>query len=193
MNFAEKGARAFTRRYGVLSGFDYEDFVSAAYLGLMVAARKWRPDGGATFSTYAFQWTNSHMMGIMQRDRRADGWSSQANKKEKAKGKKGMQRLMYRQYPTEFLPDGSENESGFEALLPPIEEDHIGDIEVAEKRRIVMAAPMSARERIVMDALLRGVQVKAIALKLGVSRQRVESIVDDLLPRVSAHAQAAMR
>jgi len=35
---------------------DFDDLAQEGYFGLVTASELWSPDGGATFSTYAFQW-----------------------------------------------------------------------------------------------------------------------------------------
>ena len=40
---------------------DFDDLFQEGYFGLVTAAELWSPDGGANFSTYAFQWIRSSM------------------------------------------------------------------------------------------------------------------------------------
>ena len=186
MTFAEKGARRYTRLYGKASGFDYEDFASAAYLGLVIAAQKFDPSRGLKFTTMAFDWIDQHLMRLMMKDRRANGWMYQPTTTELAAGKKGMQRCLTLATVPEYLSNGEPNELGLEALLPPTEVDHVADIYRKEQRAMVLDATDNARERTIVEGLLDGQTLREIGARLNMSGARVQQLVEPLLGRVRA-------
>jgi RNA polymerase sigma factor (sigma-70 family) len=185
--FAQKGARSFARRYSQGSGFDYEDFLSAAYEGLVIAARKFDPSRGLTFKTYAFKWTNGLMMKVMQRDRRENGWSYNPTATEKATGKKGIQQVARRAYETETTSAGESNDLGFEGLLPVVIEAHDERIYRAQVREAFQSFPGTERERHIVRRCLEGATFRAIGGELGVSHERVRQIFNGLQERLRQH------
>lgn len=72
MAWADTGANKYTGRYGHI-GHTFEEFQSAAFTGLVEAARRFDPSRGFTFKTYAMNWTEQEMRRILQRHTRFYG------------------------------------------------------------------------------------------------------------------------
>ena len=65
------------RRHAGATADDAEDLAQAALLGLWLAATRYRPDGGAAFSTYAYEWVRGELRDECWRLR---FWGFQANR-----------------------------------------------------------------------------------------------------------------
>lgn len=184
MTFAEKGARAFARRYAVLSGFDFEDFLSAAHHGLVVAAKKFNPELGWKFTTFAFNYTNSFMLEVMQNDRRQDGWKHAPSKAERERGATGMQQVLKRTHAAPYNSDGEENELGFEALLPPVTEDPVKRMSNQALRDKLFSVCRNEQQRLVLTGMLNEEKDEWAGKQLGVSRQRIHQIRVVLMKKI---------
>jgi DNA-directed RNA polymerase specialized sigma subunit len=76
MAYAEKGARKYAWRAGSRTDLGvllYDDFLSAAYFGLVQAALRYRP-GRATFRTYSFPWIDKYLKHTEQDQLRSVGF-----------------------------------------------------------------------------------------------------------------------
>lgn len=88
--YAKRGARRYARLAfdtGSWTVLDYDEFVSAAFEGLVHAARKFDPQRGVSFKTYAFGWIDRYLKLVILRARRGNGWMWHPVKSDGEKGK----------------------------------------------------------------------------------------------------------
>ncbi len=56
---------SLAKRYARCNRRHYDDIVQAGFVGLLIAARKWREDMGASLMTYATPWIKEHMARVL--------------------------------------------------------------------------------------------------------------------------------
>lgn len=183
MAFAERGAQKYFR---IGKGqYSREELRSAAYTGLVIAARKFDAKRGIKFTTFAFNWINQHLLRVHQLERRQSGWAWNPTNEEQLAGKTGMQRVVQVvPWPTLIGKDGNEEE--FDAPQPPPDES---GYDVALRRQIVLQAPLTKRERVILSARLDGQDFNQIGQALGLSHQRVWQIHTALMVKVRQHVE----
>lgn len=182
MDWAKSGARKYA---GLSQGrLDYDEFLSAAYEGLVIAARKFEPERGWTFKTYAMNWTESKMQRALMEKKRQQGWSWNHSSKERLAGKKGMkQHAHLQQFPVG--DDGHELEIASHAY----EEDFVSTLEAERRKAKVLSLTRNGRERQIMEKLLSGQNYTQIGVSIGVSWQRIHQIVKPMLKRIQLEIQ----
>lgn len=172
MTFAEKGASRYCRIGRGL--FTLDELRSAAYEGLIIAARKFDPTRGLKFSTYAFRWIDQKLKRVYQTHKRAHGWTWQPNAEEKRAGQAGMQKLVeVTQWPV--------NEDGDEIDLAAQAKDIEAEIVLQQQREMVLDSVTDARARAMLSALLDGESHDAIAADHGLTRGRVQQILSETI------------
>lgn len=188
MEKARAGAWRYARMYsrqGLTAGFD--DFLSAAHLGLVIAARKFDPTRGVTFYTYAFQWMDSKLQRVVMEEKRQSGWAYNHLKKDRDSGESGMERLVrVDQWPVD-KDDGHALDVAAPLANPRDEYD------VEDRRRIVMASARNQRERVILQGRLQGKHLEDIAAEIGLTRQRVHQLLGPILERARRHALASKK
>lgn len=185
MAFAERGAKRYTR---IARGrYSYDELRSAAYVGLIVAARQFDPARGVKFTTYAFNWIDHHLRYHHATDKMQTGWSRDASNAEKLEGKTGQQRRVY----IGQFPD-KENKHGDPILFDPVGEspDYVDDLMQREQRDFVLSQAKTERERDILVRRMRGDTHREIGKALGVSGARIHQIDLKLMARIK---RAALR
>lgn len=163
LDFARKGASKYAR--GARGRTDRGDFVSAAYVGLVAAARKYDPHySGASFSTFAFQYIDRELKDIGRKKRRQEGWSLSPTNSEKSAGHhphRMVQRVSVCSWPT--------NEDGEPMDIIGASEDPLRDILATQRMAQILAAIPDLRDRHIMWWRLKGESFRAIGKRVGLS------------------------
>lgn len=168
LRVAEMGAARHWRRYGALFGFGLDDYKSAAYYGLVQAARRFDPARGVAFEAFAFRWTERYLNELARMEARANGWTRQPTKAERANGAKGLYQRATRIPVPERWENGESNEMGLEGLLPPTVEDH--DSRIDQQRQLArVVALTSAVERRILVGRAAGCSYKEIGAACRIS------------------------
>lgn len=171
MVFAEKGAYAHYRKFG--GRYDLDELKSAAYLGLVKAARRFDPTRGFTFKTYAFTKIDRAMSGLHRLHLRQTGW-----RYDDGSGKGKMERLLrFTEWPT--------NEDGEEMEFPSVQDDDLDERLTRQRQReLVLDCAKNERERQILIGLLDGESLRQIGERCGLSYGRIQQLYRPLLARV---------
>ena len=152
-------------RHGAM---DRDDLIQSGFEALIHAARTWRPDGGASFLTYAWLRIRGHLVRVVQSARRRG-----------VRCRKGAPPC-----PVESLTDpiGDEDGSTLEDVLglPATQEDAAGAAEVIA----LVRSRFSERDQQVFDLRLQGLDGEQIGEAIGRSRERVRQILEKIDARV---------
>lgn len=172
----------------------FEDMVGEGSLALVRAARHWRPDGGASFSTYAFRVVQTALLRMRRR------WSRAAAGLQPYE--EGPVTRVVQPMSQHHDPDVRSGESPeFAREPPPVSEEFSAADDLAGARtalRPVLAA-MQTRHR---DVLLRRFglppydrpqTLEVVAADYGVTRERVRQIETAALARARGWAEALAR
>ena len=185
---AEAGALAFVRRYGE-QRLSRDELRSAAFLGLVEAARSFDTSKGTTFNTYAYQSMNFALRRAYNTWRRQHGWVKQPSVSELAEGKTGMQSIVtVTQWPTLFRSsDDMRIESTIdpstlpvEPSTPPNQDDAMWNNGIPY---ILSKVPDPADRQLLSDRL-HGKSLLEIATSLGRTKQRMEQRLTKLVKQV---------
>jgi RNA polymerase sigma factor (sigma-70 family) len=184
INWSESGAWKYARAWG--GQFDFTELRSAAYEGLVIAARKFDPSRGVTFKSYAFNWIDSRIKLVKRKWRRAHGWSYQATKQEQASGlaKNSMVRLVH-------VGEWPINEEGdqLDVAAPEIGDER-GTDDVDYRRMLVMGTVTNARTRHIMALRFDGLMYHEIGQKIGLTKQRIYQIERAAITRAQRRLKA---
>lgn len=182
LTFAERGASRYFRLYRWR--FERDEFVSAAYTGLVVAARKFDPDRGCKFTTYAFNWIEQHLKRMAMIERRQTGWAYRPTRAEAAAGAHGMVRVVkIAQWPAVVGKDGDVEPFDVPSDADSVEDQVIRDSEQARQRQAILATARTPRVRRMLAAYLDGRTMQEIADQAGLTRSRVQQILAPALER----------
>lgn len=180
MPYAESGAMKHLRMSGGKA--DKDALLSAAYAGLVIAARKFDNERGSSFKNHAFNWIEQQLRKVYMEERRANGWSYQHNVESAKAGGKGMQKLAQRtEFPTyadtrtgEALPvDLDSGEPNPETLLLYQEALEQREVERQRTRATDLSRAKNDREALIVTRLHDGITYDEIAVELGCTRQNV--------------------
>jgi RNA polymerase sigma factor (sigma-70 family) len=168
IEWANSGAMLHYRRFG--GSHDLDDLRSAAYYGLVIAARKFDPSRGFTFKTYAMNWTEWALRRVHQESKRARGWVWDSRVETGMK-----QRANVVAWPTN--EDGEQIDIGHDAP------DHDSELESEQQRQMVRALAKGDGERKVVDGLFAGFNCREIAEREGFSTQRAWQLRKSVIVR----------
>lgn len=184
LDFAAKGAGRYTRMYG--GRFTFDEFSSAAYLGLMIAARKFDPTRDVKFTSYAFNWIDAQLKRLPMLDRRQTGWTYQHNSTGKAAGKTGMERVIgIDQWPEMKNKDGKSTEFDAKDPASPLDCQVIDKLTREQQRARVLAVVGNAKAQRFVAAYLDGLTMQEISTREGLTRQRIHQILGAALKRAA--------
>lgn len=188
MKYAEKGAMAHLRRSGGKA--DRDELISAAYMGLVVAAKKFDPAKGFKFTTYSFHWIDQHLTRVYETNRRANGYAYSPDKSERAAGAKPNamhQRLKRCDFPTYTDKNGETQEIGISSGQPNPEtlllyQEVLDEAGADQKKKVnqFLRRAQNSRDREIVRLVTSGVRAHAIAEQVGISRERVRQVVNGL-------------
>lgn len=187
IDFADSGARKYVAKYGRLFGFTYDDYRSAAYMGLIQAALKFDPSRGFTFKTYAMDWTEKYLNEVGRAERRSNGWAFSPTRAEQHGGaeRNVMVRRLRRSDVPEYRSDGQPNDIGIEILLPPTIEDH--DTSIEHRQRLALALrPLTQLQRDILFARANGEMYRQIGKRYGKSYGWVYFVERDAMRQLGA-------
>jgi RNA polymerase sigma factor (sigma-70 family) len=182
LTFAERGASRYFRLYR--GKFERDEFVSAAYTGLVVAARKFDPARGCTFKTYAFFWIDQSLKRLPRTERRQTGWAYNPTQAEEAAGKHGMVRVVeIAQWPEVVGHQGDTEAFDAPSGAVSIEDEIIHRSEQAGQRRAILASVRSPRTRRLLADYLDGLTMQDLADREGLTRSRVHQLLAPAIER----------
>lgn len=168
LDFARNGAKRYT---GLSRGrVPYDDYESAAFLGLVEAARTFDPALGHQFSTHAFHRIDTRLKRVNYDNRRQSGWmrpTAAEREQNIAQGRlPHSQRHLRRQaWPTTLDIAG-----------PDIRPDIESAIDYDRQLAFCWTTLTRPRDRQIWTALRQGATLREIGDRLGVSWQRVSQI-----------------
>jgi RNA polymerase sigma factor (sigma-70 family) len=156
LEWARRGASKYAARYATQAGF--EDFVSAAYWGLVIAAQRFDPGRGLQFKTYAMPWTESQLRRVLYERRRA--WGSRVQN--------GRLTACLRRVD---LAVDDPVLAGVPELRVDARLDEALSLEQARAR--LRSVAVSRREQRIVEGRLAGASMRALARELGLSHRSV--------------------
>lgn len=172
LGFAESRVRWFWKHS---RGWrSYDELLSTAYAGLVVAARKFDPSQEVMFRTYAMWVIDQHIRDERRADMVAAGF------KRNKHGKGMIQMVHVEQWPNQ--PSGDPVDVASEA--PTQEDTLIQENEIAVKREAVLSAAGDVRERRILEQRLEGQTQAEIADTMGLSESRVSQLTNRAVSRV---------
>lgn len=182
LDYAKRGALRYRRVFGQAWETSLDEFVSAAYFGLVYAATKYDGRPGVTFRTYAFQWIDRELRRVGQQRLRARGWMWNPSRDDLAAGKSGMQPALPRcEWPT--------NGDGDPIEFADASRNIDAEIERAQLIALVLDSARNERERAILQGRLEGQTMQEIGASLGVSRGLVWMLERPILERARAYVQ----
>lgn len=188
MTFAERGASKWFRGYRARFPIERDEFVSAAYVGLVVAARKFDPSRGCKFSTMAFRWINQHLGRLVMNYKRQNGWAYQ-HLDTRNKGYRGMESVLrIEQWPEIDPHDDDSDPVQIATDDPSVEAVVLEQIDLDAKLAMVLRVTQTGRERTILRGHLQGQTLEQIGDALGISGARVSQILPPLMTRIKAMA-----
>lgn len=191
MTFAVKGANKWYRGYRLRFPIERDEFISAAYTGLVVAARKFDPSRGVKFTTMAFQWIDQYLGRLVMHYKRQNGWAYSPLNGGKQSGIGGMEAvLQIGQWPETNPKDSNPEPIEIAADDPSVESELMRKTDLELKRAIVLSVATTERERTILVGVLRGDTNKQIGAALGVTGSYVQQLREPLMARV--HARVAL-
>jgi RNA polymerase sigma factor (sigma-70 family) len=156
LEWARRGASKYAARYASQAGFD--DFASAAYWGLVMAAQRFDPGRGLVFKTYAMPWTESQLRRVLYERRRACG-SHFRNGRLTA----GLRRL-----------DLAVDDPVLSGIAELRVDSRLDDALLLEQARArLRRAARSTREQRIVAGRLAGASIRELARDLGLSHRSV--------------------
>lgn len=133
-------------------GMDEDDLYQVGCVGLMKAAKKYRPESGEAFSTVAFFWIRSEFSSLYDRTKRA---------KRQA-------------YVIDLYKEANENGAILAEIIPDktrVEDDVVAS-ETLEK--------LKRKEPVIIDLIAQGYTQREVAEVLGITHQRVSIRIQKL-------------
>jgi RNA polymerase sigma factor (sigma-70 family) len=154
-------------KYG-RTGADLADLEQEGFLALIKSARAWRPDGGASFLSYAWRAISGHLGRVCRYARRRGVSAPRGN--------------VALQFDDMDAPVGEdEGATLHDVMAAPDElEEHAQEIALRDG-----VAKLPAQERRVMNLLLDGMNHPGAGGVLGLSRNRIGQIVDAAIERLA--------
>lgn len=154
--------------------------MQAGFIGLLIAARKWREDGGASLMTYATPWIKEHMARVLDEV----GGAVRIPKEEREF------RSVTRGHPLPGeSPPPRTHESAFQVwtreqvtaklAVSPKQEDALAEHQRTAIVRSVVASLPKAYRDMVMMVVVDGKTYRQVAAKFCCSPQRVCNVVRD--------------
>lgn len=159
IGWAIRGAAKTHSRYR--GRHDLEDLVSAAYFGLVQAARKFDPARGFSFKTYAMPWTECYMRDLNRSALRAAG------------GVRAMDGSVTPVLSRDAWPTFDDG-TAVEFPAPAVDLD--GAIARAQLLARVLALTRTDDERVIVLGRLEGVSFQALGVRIGKSRSWAEAL-----------------
>jgi RNA polymerase sigma factor (sigma-70 family) len=138
-------------------GVSQEDLIQEGNLGLMVAAKRWKPDPRARFSTYAWQFIGQEMKSAIRRERR--------------------------RIPTVSLTQQFEDGEQFEKDVEydsRLEEAAAAEEILTQVDQLLRRQATDSERAIFQARAYLGETVEEVGKSVGVTRQRVQQIEDKL-------------
>jgi len=174
--WAVTGARKYFAMGNRLLGqsrFTLDELTSAAYWGLVQAARRYDPALGFTFKTYAFNWCEQALRREWQLDQRhGHGF------RWRQKGETCMAKIVQR---VEWPRDRETGEQ-LDLPAPPAVDQGAAD-RLADQRALAMAACRDDRDRAILAGRLDGKTMVEVGVELGVSRGLIWLREQDIIRR----------
>lgn len=174
-------AHAAARRYCRIGGGLYrlDELRSAAYLGLIRAARSYDPSFGASFYTHAFHHMDAELRRVHRRQLLAIGFANNPTKGERlenlARGRS--EYAMPRRVRIQAWPrDQNGREIDLHIPVPDTTED---TVDVARMRALALSCASGTRALRILSMRFAGNSYRAIGAQVGVSYERVRQIVRD--------------
>ncbi len=177
MSSAEAAVCRFMRG-GTGRDLEREDLLSAAYLGLVQAARAFDPSRGNTFKTLLFTSIQREFWKVSRQHRRATGWMY-----DHTGGKQTMKKIGAH-VPMPTYPDGKPIE--FEDVSTP---DPFTYALLQQRRRIALKSAGTVRNRRILLMHLRGRSMRDIGKEVGLTGSRIQQLLPDILRRAESGAQ----
>lgn len=176
MPWAESGANLFHQR---LKGrCEFDDLRSVAYEGLLHAVRRFEPERGWVFKTYAFRCINGYLLRENERQKRQNGWGYR---------KSGGQTRTMVQHQVRCAWPASEDGTQIDlpAPAPSIERDAL----FALARRRLLRHQTDPRDEKIVRAILDNKTLRDIAHELDLSHERVRQLINRISARSAQRAQ----
>ena len=166
---AEQCAKKFVRRGS--AQFTYDEFLSAAYRGLVDAARTYDPDhpSGASFATHAYRAMDGTILKMMHEWKRQNGWAQEGGRLKHVVRLKSMSDT--------HSAGGEDGGSDYELDVPDpnsLVEPPVSPQDVTK----VLTLCADSRERRIVLGRLQGLTFRQIAAlpDVGVTWQRVHQV-----------------
>ena len=180
MEYAKSGALRHYGKWGRFTRIDREDYISAAYLGLVQAARTYREGHGAGFKSWVFTSCEWYVRRLATEVRLEEGFSRVPTKAEAADGKQGMQRrVSLVPWPQTSNDDDAEAWQG-----PSVMPDYDSRVLAHQQRARVLNAVSDERLRRYLAMKFDGLTYRQIGERAGVSSQRVQQLIEPLIEQL---------
>lgn len=178
--WARRGA--FKKQWRAKGRLDVDDLASAAYMGLICAARRFDPARGWKFKTFAMPWCESFMKRAYDQHRRANGAVFDA----RVEG--GMRAVITRvAWPAH--PDGTPQDI---AMVPPTQHDAVA---LQSMRTWLHQHATEPKDKALVAAILKGGSLREIGRVLNLTtrgvQMRTASLVVKLRRKASRLRKAA--
>ncbi|MDD4223971.1 MAG: sigma-70 family RNA polymerase sigma factor [Candidatus Cloacimonetes bacterium] len=152
LRLAYKYAQKYQNR-----GLPLEDLRQEALLGLLEAARRFEPERGWNFSTYACPWIKKRLLAALAKEKRATAGTEQLGERD----------------------------------LPAPELVHRENLEASPDSFFPLSMPADER-RVVLLSVNKGLPLKEVANRLGISVERVKQLRGKALRRLRNNSSVSL-